>query len=84
MRAVADQLPVMQCPQHRLVALVGTGKLDGSASFYDVIIRVSDTVRAAHYPLPLPVIARSRLAVRGSTGNSTWFWVTMKSWTMAA
>lgn len=59
MRAVADQLPVMQCPQHRLVALVGTGKLDGSASFYDVIIRVSDTVRAAHYPLPLPVIARS-------------------------
>ncbi len=59
MRAVADQLPAMQCPQHRLVALVGTGKVDGSASFYDVIIRVSDTVRAAHYPMPLPVIARS-------------------------
>ena len=59
MRAVADQLPAMQCPQHRLVALVGTGKLDGSASFYDVIIRVSDTVRSAHYPMPLPVIARS-------------------------
>jgi DNA-binding transcriptional regulator LsrR (DeoR family) len=59
MRAVADQLPPMQCPQHRLVALVGTGKVDGSASFYDVIIRVSDTVRAPHYPMPLPVIARS-------------------------
>ncbi len=59
MRAVADQLPAMLCPQHRLVALVGTGKVDGSASFYDVIIRVSDTVRAAHYPMPLPVIARS-------------------------
>ena len=59
MRAVADQLPAMQCPQHKLVALVGTGKVDGSASFYDVIIRVSDTVRAAHYPMPLPVIARS-------------------------
>ncbi len=59
MRAVADQLPAMQCPQHRLVALVGTGKVDGSASFYDVIIRVSDTVRAPHYPMPLPVIARS-------------------------
>ena len=38
---------------------VGTGKVDGSASFYDVIIRVSDTVRAPHYPMPLPVIARS-------------------------
>jgi DNA-binding transcriptional regulator LsrR (DeoR family) len=59
MRAVADQLPAMECPQHKLVALVGTTKIDGSASFYDVVIRVSDTVRAPHYPLPLPVIARS-------------------------
>ena len=59
MRAVADQLPPMECPQHRLVALVGTTKNDGSASFYDVIIRASDTVRAPHYPMPLPVIARS-------------------------
>jgi DNA-binding transcriptional regulator LsrR (DeoR family) len=59
MRAVADQLPTMECPQHKLVALVGTTKIDGSASFYDVVIRVSDTVRAPHYPLPLPVIARS-------------------------
>ena len=59
MRAVADQLPSMECPQHKLVALVGTTKPDGSASFYDVIIRVSDTVRAPHYPMPLPAIARS-------------------------
>ena len=40
-------------------ALVGTTKIDGSASFYDVIIRLSDTVRAPHYPMPLPVLARS-------------------------
>jgi DNA-binding transcriptional regulator LsrR (DeoR family) len=59
MRAVADQLPAMECPQHRLVALVGTTKIDGSASFYDVIIRAADTVRAPHYPMPLPVVARS-------------------------
>ena len=59
MRAVADQLPAMECPQHQLVALVGTIKTDGSASFYDVIIRVSDSVRAPHYPMPVPVIARS-------------------------
>ena len=59
MRAVADQLPAMECPQHKLVALVGTTKTDGSASFYDVIIRVSDTVRAPHYPMMLPVVARS-------------------------
>jgi DNA-binding transcriptional regulator LsrR (DeoR family) len=59
MRAVADQMPAMQCPQHRLVALVGTGKADGSASFYDVIIRLSDTVRAPHHPMPLPVFTHS-------------------------
>ncbi len=59
MRAVADQMPAMQCPQHKLVALVGIGKSDGSASFYDVIIRLSDTVRAPHYPMPLPVYTRS-------------------------
>src|SRR5271170_934482 len=59
MRAVADQLPTMECPHHKLVALVGTTKIDGSASFYDVVIRVSDAVRAPHYPMPLPVIARS-------------------------
>ena len=58
-RAVADQLPPMECPQHKLVALVGTTKADGSAYFYNVIIHVSDTVRAPHYPMPLPVIARS-------------------------
>jgi DNA-binding transcriptional regulator LsrR (DeoR family) len=49
----------MQCPQHKLVALVGIGKDDGSASFYDVIIRLSDTVRAPHHPMPLPVFTRS-------------------------
>ncbi len=59
MRAVADQMPSMQCPQHKLVALVGTGKADGSASFYDVIIRLSDTVRAPHHPMPLPVYTRT-------------------------
>jgi DNA-binding transcriptional regulator LsrR (DeoR family) len=59
MRAVADQMPAMQCPQHKLVALVGIGKADGSASFYDVIIRLSDTVRAPHYPMPLPVFTRT-------------------------
>jgi DNA-binding transcriptional regulator LsrR (DeoR family) len=59
MRAVADQMPTMHCPQHKLVALVGTGKADGSASFYNAIVRVSDTVRAPHYPMPAPVIARS-------------------------
>ncbi len=32
---------------------------DGSASFYDIIMRIADTVRAPHYPMPIPVIASS-------------------------
>ena len=59
LRATADQLPQMVCPQHKLVSLLGTIKADGSATFYDVIIRIADTVRAAHYPMPLPVYSRS-------------------------
>ena len=66
MRAVADQLPRMECPQHKLVALVGTTKTDGSSSFYDVIIRVSDTVRAPR----LSDAAAGRRALRGGAGIS--------------
>jgi len=59
LRAAAEQLPPMDCPQHKIVSLVGNIGPDGSASFYDVITRVADAVRAPHYPLPLPVIASS-------------------------
>jgi DNA-binding transcriptional regulator LsrR (DeoR family) len=57
LRAAAEQLPPMDCPQHKIVSLVGNIAPDGSASFYDVITRVADAVRAPHYPMPLPVIA---------------------------
>ena len=59
LRATADQLLRMECPQHKLVSRLGTIKPDGSATFFDVIIRISDTVRAPHYPMPLPVYART-------------------------
>jgi DNA-binding transcriptional regulator LsrR (DeoR family) len=57
LRAAAEQLPSMDCPQHKIVSLVGNIAPDGSASFYDVITRVADAVRAPHFPMPLPVIA---------------------------
>jgi len=60
LRAAADQLPPMDCPQHKIVSLVGNIAPDGSASFYDVITRVADAVRAPHYPMPLPVIASTQ------------------------
>jgi DNA-binding transcriptional regulator LsrR (DeoR family) len=57
LRAAAEQLSPMDCPQHKIVSLVGNIAPDGSASFYDVITRVADAVRAPHFPMPLPVIA---------------------------
>ena len=59
LRAMAEELRPMLCPQHRIVSLNGNIAPDGSASFFDVIMRIADTVRAAHYPMPLPVIASS-------------------------
>ena len=46
LRAAVEQLPPMECPQHKIVSLVGNIAPDGSASFYDVIIRIADAVRA--------------------------------------
>ena len=57
LRAAVDQLSPMNCPQHRIVSLVGNITPDGSASFYDIISRLADTVVSPHFPMPLPVIA---------------------------
>ena len=57
LRAAVEQLEPMVCPHHKIVSLVGNIGPDGSASFYDVIVRIADAVQAPHYPLPLPVIA---------------------------
>ena len=56
LRACIEELTPMDCPQHKVVSLVGNMASDGSASSYDVIIRIADTVNAPHYPMPLPVI----------------------------
>ncbi len=42
---------------HRLVSLIGNIAPDGSASFFDVVMRIADKVRAPHYPMPVPVIS---------------------------
>ncbi|MFL9503658.1 sugar-binding transcriptional regulator [Rhodopseudomonas palustris] len=42
---------------HRLVSLIGNIAPDGSASFFDVVMRLADKVRAPHYPMPVPVIS---------------------------
>ena len=59
LRACVEQLPTMDCPQHRIVSLLGNMMSDGSATAYNVVIRFADRVNARHYPMPLPILART-------------------------
>jgi DNA-binding transcriptional regulator LsrR (DeoR family) len=57
LRAMAEQISPMDCPQHKLVSRVGNIAPDGSATVFEVSSRVGDRVGAPHYPMPFPVIA---------------------------
>ncbi|WP_075215375.1 sugar-binding transcriptional regulator [Mongoliimonas terrestris] len=59
LKATVDQVSSMTCPQHRIVSLVGNMTSDGSATPFNVTIRIADRVGARHYPYPLPVLAQS-------------------------
>jgi DNA-binding transcriptional regulator LsrR (DeoR family) len=59
LRRMVDAVGTMEAPQHRLVSLIGNIAPDGSASFFDVIMRIADKVRAPHYPMPVPVISEN-------------------------
>ncbi len=60
LRSAVEQLSPMDCPQHRIVSLLGNMMSDGSATAYNVVIRMAERVNARHYPMPLPVFARTR------------------------
>lgn len=59
LKAAIEQLPPMECPQHKIVSLTGSIAPDGSAAFYNVIFNMADAVKARSFPMPLPVIASS-------------------------
>ncbi|MBL8580333.1 MAG: sugar-binding transcriptional regulator [Mesorhizobium sp.] len=59
LKAAIEQLPPMDCPQHRIVSLTGNISPDGSAAFYNVIFTMADRIKARSFPMPLPVIASS-------------------------
>lgn len=58
LRACVEQLPKMSTPQHRLVSLVGNMHPDGSATPFNVVVRMADRVGAQHHPMPLTVLVR--------------------------
>ena len=69
LRATANQLRPMDCPQHKLVSLVGNIAPDGSASLLDAVSRAADVVRAQHYPMPCSVLATNRAECAAITGQ---------------
>ena len=46
LKAAIDQLPTMECPQHRIMSLTGNIGPDGSAAYYNVIFSMADAVKA--------------------------------------
>ncbi len=59
LKAAVDQLPPMECPQHRIVSLTGNISPDGSAAYYNVIFSMADAIKSRHFPMPLPVLCSS-------------------------
>jgi DNA-binding transcriptional regulator LsrR (DeoR family) len=59
LKATIEQLPPIECPQHRVVSLTGNIGPDGSASYYNVIFGMADSIKARLFPMPLPVIVSS-------------------------
>jgi DNA-binding transcriptional regulator LsrR (DeoR family) len=59
LKAAIEEIPPMECPQHKIVSLTGNIAPDGSAAFYNVIFTMADLIKARSFPMPLPVIASS-------------------------
>ena len=59
LRAMVEELTSQDCARHRIVSLIGNIAPDGSASFFDVIIRIADKLSAPHYPMPVPVVSET-------------------------
>jgi DNA-binding transcriptional regulator LsrR (DeoR family) len=59
LKASIEQLPRIDCPQHRLVSITGNIAPDGSTAHYNVLFTLADKVTARSFPLPFPVLASS-------------------------
>lgn len=59
LRAMVEELTSQDCARHKVVSLIGNIAPDGSASFFDVIMRIADKLSAPHYPMPVPVFSET-------------------------
>ena len=59
LRAMVEQIPSMNQPQHKIVSIVGNMSHYGRAGRHEVVIHLCDRTGAAAYPVPTPVVATS-------------------------
>ncbi|MCB9993596.1 MAG: sugar-binding transcriptional regulator [Hyphomicrobiaceae bacterium] len=59
LRAVVEQMQRIDGSHHKLVSLNGNVAPDGSATAYEVIVRLSEKTSAPYHPMPVPLIAES-------------------------
>ena len=59
LRAAVAEVSPMSRPQHKIISRVGNMARDGSASAFDVAMRLADHVGAQRYPMPMPVVAET-------------------------
>jgi DNA-binding transcriptional regulator LsrR (DeoR family) len=59
-RGAVEQISAMNCPQHKVVSLVGSLAPDGSANVNDPITVIGDATRAPRHPLAVPLLATSK------------------------
>lgn len=60
LRAMVEQIPSMEQPQHKIVSIVGNMAHYGLAGRYEVAMHLSERIGAQSYPLPVPAVATSR------------------------
>lgn len=59
LRAMVNQIPSMNQPQHKIVSVVGNMAHYGLAGRYEVAMHLSERIGAQTYPLPVPAVAGS-------------------------
>ncbi|WP_068115617.1 sugar-binding transcriptional regulator [Tropicimonas marinistellae] len=60
LRAVVENIEPVQGGAHKLVSLNGNVAPDGSATAYEVIVRLAGLLSIPQYPLSIPLVARSQ------------------------
>jgi DNA-binding transcriptional regulator LsrR (DeoR family) len=59
LRAMVEQIPAMDQPQHKIISIIGNLSHYGRAGRYEVVMHLADRVGSQAYPVPTPVVATS-------------------------